>query len=295
LLSPYVTGKKLTPENDPMLELLRIMKIRAAALARYGENAIPTGAPLAQLEDTLTPLYLLHRYETEAAIKVIGGLDYRYQLRGDGQANAAIVAPEEQRKALRAVAKTLSADALTLPESLLKLLPPRPPGFDRSRESMPSQTGLTFDPIAAAESAADLILATLFDPERAARLVEYNARANAPSLGEVIDAALQVNMPIQHAAKSAQPALSAEVRSAVYARTVEALLTLAADPKDSLAVRAITYAKLDDIKRRSDVNSPLGAYLIHRIHQFQSDPGKFMVAKPIEAPPGMPIGDDDGL
>jgi len=272
-------------------ELTRILKIRAAALARFGENAIPKGAPLAQLEDTLAPLYLMHRYQCEAAIKVIGGLDYRYQVRGDGQANAAIVSPEEQRKALRAVLKTLSAETLTLPEGLLNLLPPRPPGFDRTRESLPSQTGLTFDPIAAAESAADLTLATLFNPERAARLVEYHARAHTLSLDEVIDAALQASKPALQSA-AVHPDMRGEIQSAVYARTVEALLTLAANPADSIEVRAITYAKLNEVKRRSDSSSPLDAYLVHRIQQFQTDPAKFVVAKPIEAPPGMPIGED---
>jgi hypothetical protein len=276
---------------DAADELMRILKIRASALARFGENAIPMGTPLAQLEDTLAPLYLMHRYQSEAAIKVIGGLDYRYQVRGDGQTAAAIVSPEEQRKALRAVIKTLSAETLTLPESLLKLLPPRPPGFERTRESLPSQTGLTFDPIAAAESAADLTLGTLFDPARAARLVEYHARAHTLSLDEVIDAALQASKPAPHSAPVA--GMSGEVQSAVYARTVEALLTLAANPLGSVAVRAIVYGKLQEVKRRSDLNSPLDAYLIHRIQQFQSDPAKFVVAKPIEAPPGMPIGDDE--
>src|ERR1700677_1130979 len=95
--------------------------------------------------------------------------------------------------ALRAVVKTLSAEVLTLPEPLLKLFPPRPPDFERTRESLPAETGLTFDPIAAAESAADLTLGVLFDGERAARLVEYHARANTPSLAEVIDAALKVS------------------------------------------------------------------------------------------------------
>jgi hypothetical protein len=278
---------------DAADELTRIMKIRAAALARFSENAIPAGAPLAQLEDTLVPLYLMHRYQCEAAVKLIGGLDYRYQVRGDGQMNAAIVSPEEQRKALRAVIKTLSAETLTLPEPLLKLFPPRPPGFERSRESLRSQTGLTFDPIAAAESAADLTLASLFNAERAARLIEYNRRADAPSLGEVIDAALAVSGSAQAGSKSAQPTLSAEVQSAVYGRTVEALLTLAADPTASLAVRAITYAKLNEIKARGGANSPLGAYLAHRIQQFQNDPAKFVISKPLEAPPGMPIGEDE--
>jgi Met-zincin/Domain of unknown function (DUF5117) len=276
---------------DAADELTRILKIRAAALARFGENAIPVGTPLAQLEDTLVPLYLMHRYQCEAAIKVIGGLEYRYQVRGDVQMNASVVSPEEQRKALHAVVKTLSAETLALPESLLKLFPPRPPGFDRTRESLPSQTGLTFDPIGAAESAADLTLTTLFNAERAARLVEYSARAKTPSLGEVIDAALLASKPAPH--PSAQQTLSGEVQSAVYGRSVEALLALAADPKASAAVRAIAYGKLNEVKRRSDPNSPLEAYLIHRIQQFQSDPAKFVAATPVEAPPGMPIGDDE--
>jgi hypothetical protein len=278
--------------TDAADELTRIMRIRAAALARFGENAIPLGAPLADLEDTLVVLYLMHRYQTEAAIKIIGGLDYRYQLRGDGQMNARMVAADEQRKALRAVVKTLSAETLTLPESLLQLFPPRPPGYERSRESLPAQTGPTFDPVAAAESAADLTLSVLFDHERAARLVEYHARANTPSLAEVMDAALKVSQPSQPA-PGVHQGIGAEVQGAVYARTVEALLTLAADPTGSVEVRAIAYAKLEDIKRRSDANSPLEAYLIHRIKQFQSDPATFVVARPVEAPPGMPIGDDE--
>jgi hypothetical protein len=39
-------------------ELDRILDRPDAALARFGENAIKPGAPLAQLEDTLVPLYL---------------------------------------------------------------------------------------------------------------------------------------------------------------------------------------------------------------------------------------------
>ena len=125
---------------------------------------------MAQLEQTLVPLYLFHRYQTEAAIKEIGGLDYRYKLRGDGLPDPSIVDPAEQKKALAAVLKTLEPETLTLPESLLEMLPPVPPGYPRTRESFPSHTGLTFDPIAAAESAADLTLTVLLDPARASRL-----------------------------------------------------------------------------------------------------------------------------
>jgi hypothetical protein len=277
---------------DAADELLRIMKIRAVALARFGENAVPMGAPLAQLQDTLAPLYLMHRYQTQAAIKEIGGLDYRFQLRGDGQMNSVIVDAEQQRKALHAVLSTLSPEALTLPDSLLRLLPPRPPGLERTRESLAAATGSTFDPIAAAESAADLTLEVLFDAQRAARLVEYNARSSVnPTLGEVIDAALAVNRP---ARRQMPGGLFAEVQSAVYMRTVEALLRLAAYSEESSMVRALVLGKLDQVKQHSDPNSAFEAYAIYRIDQFLQYPEKFVPAAPVPAPPGMPIGDEEG-
>jgi hypothetical protein len=279
---------------DPADELTRILAIRSAALKRFGQNAILNGTPMAQLEDTLVPLYLAARYQVEAASKEIGGLDYRYALRGDGQLVTKIVAASDQRKALAAVVKTLAPDYLTLPESLLQVLPPRPPGLQRTRESFPSHTGLTFDPVAAAESSADLTLALLFNPERASRLVEYHARdAHEPSLAEVIDATLV-------AARSSAPqpggaSLTLVIQHAVYVRAVEALLGLAANPQASAEARAIALARLTTLKQQALSASPIDIYIVHRIEQFQTDPGKFVPATPIEAPPGMPIGDDEDL
>ncbi len=149
---------------DPAVELDRLMQIRAAALQRFGENAVPMGAPLAELEDTLVPLYLMHRYQAEAAVKEIGGLDYRFQLRGDGQMDAVIVDGARQRRALSSVLATISAATLTLPEPLLKILPPRPPDLPRTGDSFAGRTGPTFDPVAAAESAADHDLASAVRP-----------------------------------------------------------------------------------------------------------------------------------
>ena len=84
--------------SDPAAELDRVLAVRAAALKNFGESAIKAGTPMAQLEQTLVPLYLYHRYQTEAAIKEIGGLDYRYKLRGDGLPNPSIVDPAEQQQ-----------------------------------------------------------------------------------------------------------------------------------------------------------------------------------------------------
>jgi hypothetical protein len=284
--------------TDPVEELNRIMTIREAALKRFGVNAIKPATPMAQLEDTLVPLYLLHRYQTEAAIKEIGGLDYRYNLRGDSQPNPEIVSSADQKKALAAVLKTLSPETLTLPESLLKILPPRPPGLERTRESFPSETGLTFDPIATAESAADLTLAILLDPARASRLVQYHMRVpDAPSLRGVLEAISKTTAERPEGGHT----MSSEVERAVEFRAVEAMLSLAVNPQASTQARAIARSHIADILEDFTSAAPLTdtaeaihrAALIDRINDFERDPAKFIPAKPIEAPPGMPIGDDE--
>ena len=286
--------------TDPADELNRIMTVRTAALKRFGENAITTGTPMAQLEDTLVPLYLLHRYQTEATIKEIGGLDYRYNLRGDGQPNPEIVSPADQKKALAAVLTTLSPETLTLPESLLKILPPRPPGLEPTRESFASETGLTFDPIAAAESSADLTLAVLLDPSRASRLVQYHMRVpDAPSLRGVLEAVSKATAERPEGGHT----MSSEVERAVEFRALEAMLSLAVNPATSSQARAIARSHINDILKQWTTAAPLTdtaeaihrAALIDRINDFNRDPAKFVPAKPIEAPPGMPIGDEESF
>ena len=109
-------------------------------------------------------------------------------MRGDGQPITKIVAADEQRRALAALLQTIDPAALTLPDRVLNLIPPRPPGYPRTRETFPHRTGLTFDPVAAAESAADLTVSLILDPQRAGRLVQYHSQdVKNPGLGEVID------------------------------------------------------------------------------------------------------------
>ena len=283
---------------DPADELNRVMTVRTAALKRFGENAITSGTPLAQLEDTLVPLYLFERYQTEAASKEIGGLDYRYAIRGDGQLITKIVSPEDQKKALAAVLKTLSPETLTLPESLLQILPPRTPGLERTRESFPSHTGLTFDPIATAESSADLTLALLLDPARASRLIEYHMRVpDSPSLRGVLEA---ISKTVAERPEGGHT-MSSEVERAVEFRALEATLALAVNPAASSQARAIARSHVNDLLKQWTTAAPLTdtaeaihrAALIDRINEFERDPAKFVPAKSIEAPPGMPIGDDE--
>jgi len=282
---------------DPATELDRVLAVRAVALKNFGEDAIRPGTPMAQLEQTLVPLYLYHRYQTEAAVKLIGGLDYRYNERGDGLPNPAIVDPAEQKKALTAVLKTLSPETLTLPEPILRVLPPVPPGYPRTRESFPSHTGLTFDPVAAAESAADLTLNVLLDPARASRLIEYHMREpGSLSLRGVLEA---VTSAVAERAESGH-SMSSEVERAVEFRALEAMLGLAVNPAASSQARAVARSHIADLLKQLTSAAPLEdtaeaihrAGMIGRINEFEHDPGKFVPAPPVQAPPGMPIGDE---
>ena len=53
-------------------------------------------------------MYLFHRYQLEAASKLVGGLNYIYAVRGDNATVADIVrARQPQRRALDAILKTI--------------------------------------------------------------------------------------------------------------------------------------------------------------------------------------------
>lgn len=285
--------------KDAVDELNRILEIRSAALKRFGENAVRPGTPMARIEETLVPLYLLHRYQTEAAIKLLGGLDYRYNLRGDGQPGPRLIDNAEQKRALAAVLKTLEPNTLTLSEDILRLLPPHPPEYGRTRESFPSHTGLAFDPLAAAEAAADLTLNVLMDPARASRMLQYHMRVppTSPSLREVLEA---VSKTVAERPEGGHT-MSSEVERAVETRALEAMIRLAANEAASSQARAIALSHLKKLEHDWTTTPPPTdtaeaihrAAMIDRLQQFLRAPEKFTPSQPVPAPPGMPIGDEE--
>jgi hypothetical protein len=278
-------------------ELDRMMQVRAAALKRLGENNIREGTPLATIEDALVPIYMLHRYQVEAASKLIGGMDYTYALRGDGQAATQIVAPAEQRRALAAVLRTLKPEVLALPEPLLTLIPPRPSEYPRGREHFKIRTSPAFDALAPAEEAAQHVLQFLFNPERAARLIEFHARDAAnPGLEEVLGALLRVTWEQPH-----DTGYAAEVARTVDDVVLYDLMALANNERALPEVRAIAALKLEEIKTmasearksRPAANAAHLLYAEEQIARFQRDPKSLELPAPLEPPDGPPIGSDD--
>lgn len=282
---------------DAALELERILKVRRAALDRFGEDAIRIGEPMAKLEDVLVPLYLLHRYQTEAASKLIGGLDYRYAVRGDHGMVTRMIPPAEQRKALEAVLHTLEPTTLTLSPEFLAILPPNPPGYPRTRESFEGYTGLTFDPNGAVEAAANLTASLLFEPTRASRLVEFHALdSNAPSLEEVIEEVIQNTWQTPRL-----PGLSGQTQDVVEDVVLNHLMQLCASKQASPQARAIATEELSNLEAwlndQLDVEATEGrqahwSAAVDDIERFWKDPEKFEAPKELTAPPGQPIGED---
>ncbi len=275
--------------KDATAELTRILEVRRAALARFGENNIPMGRPYSTLQESLVTTYLLHRYQTEAAVKVVGGLNYTYATRGDGQLITRIVPAAEQRKALAAVLKTLDVNELTIPERILQLLPPAAEGFPRTREYFRSRTGLTFDALTAAESAAHMTAGLLLNGERAGRLIQYKARdAQNPGLEDVIRGLVRATF-----SRPAATGLAAEVGRTVDHVVLTHLLNLLIDDNAVPQVRAIVRQELANAMRNLSAADNHQAYLADRHKRFLADPKPIAVPRPTDPPPGMPIGMDD--
>jgi hypothetical protein len=280
--------------EDAAAELERVMAVRRAALDRFGESTIRAGAPLATLEEALVPLYLHHRYQTEAAVKLVAGVSYDYALRGDGLTPQQPVPGADQRRALEAVLGTLDPAQLTLPRSILAGIPPRPATFPPHRELFPRHTGLVFDAVAPAVVAADLSVGLLLQPERAARLVEQRGLdASLPGLDEVIGTLVNAVF-----ARRGASGYAAEVARAVERVVAERLLSLAAEAPMP-QVRAIAELRLEGLRTRleqrrkgADVASQAHARLLMEdIRRFLERPAGVtgMPALP-KPPPGSPIG-----
>ena len=276
-------------------ELGNVMKVRAAALRRFGENNIREGAPIATIEEGLVPIYMYHRYQVEAAAKVIGGQDYAFSLKGKGDRNPQIVSPEEQRRALAAVLETLKPDTLAVPESLLRLIPPRPSGYPRTREDFRIRTQPVFDSLAPAEAAADHVSGFLFNAERAARLVQFHARdVRNPGLGEVIDKILASTWKAPAATGYAR-----EIQHTVNMIILNDLMSLASGERALNQVRAIASWKVEQLKTWLMLQSRISAdenrraflyYALEQIRRFQDDPKKMNLTRPQAPPDGQPIG-----
>ena len=295
----YMTGQdaSISPQADLWAngtdmghELNRMMDVRASALERFGVQAIQSDMPMATIEEALVPLYMHHRYQVEATASAIGGVEYTYAVRGDGLQPFRRVSADMQRGALDALMRTLVPAELTLPESVLNVIPPRPPGFGRHRELFPRYTGSAFDAVTPAVVAAGHTVAMVLEPTRAARLVQQHTfDPSLPGLEEVLEGLFEASM-----GASANTEYQAEVKRAVEGVVLARVMWLARNASMP-QVRAISSASLrrshSELLSRGQSEAH-AQMLAGDIQRFLDRPGEVVTDRVApSAPPGSPIGE----
>jgi hypothetical protein len=210
------------------------------------------------------------------------------------------VAALEQRKALAAVLETLTPSALAFPRSILAIMPPRPDGFPESPELFDKVTDPVFDALTPAATAADMVLQVLFNPERAARLVQqHSLDPSQPGLVEVLDSVL-----VATAKAPGEDSYFTALARSTQRVVVDRLIGLAAQTR-SPEVRAIATLKLRQVAedlsnlpglRSSEIRGEAegAAHLmqlaadIKRYLDRPWDPNS--LPRSLTVPPGSPIG-----
>ncbi|GBQ84438.1 peptidase [Gluconobacter albidus] len=180
-----------TDGGDTPDDLRQMLKVREIALSHFGPHVLHPGERLSDLRRKFVPLWLVHRYDVEAVGKLIGGLDYRYAV-VDGQSPLPVsVDAKRQHAAMDVLLETLSPKVLSVSPALTLMLSSgvngnSDPQYDTEVFRMAGSS--TFDPLNAAETAAEITLHSLLGPGRLERMVLQHARDPAlPGLGDLLN------------------------------------------------------------------------------------------------------------
>jgi hypothetical protein len=200
------------------------------------------------------------------------------------------VSREEQLNALNALIECLDPAVLVLPESITKFIPPRPAGYDYTQELFKRRTGLAFDPLAAAETAADIPLSFLFNTSRLNRMVQYQVSDNGPGVDEMIKILM---------GKTWEAARLKGFQGLIQKQNEQMLLTylLAVSVNDnaSFATKAQMVKAIEDIKTlvtgrlNKQTDNTIKGYLLLTLERIKA-PEKAKPALHESPPPGSPIG-----
>jgi len=245
-VSRWVDGATMFESLDGALA------VRALALQHFDEAAVMPGEPLSWLNARFAHVYLHHRYAMEGLVKYVGGMHYRYAMRGDGQDPTEPIPAAEQSRALERIVEVLSPDLLAVPDHIPGLIPPPPPGYrepagwvNPAGVSLPpavgshalwieSPAGAAFDPFAVARSFAQEVVDNLLARERMARVVVLHGQApTLPSLDDVLGTLVRGTWD----AAGGRTGSEGLYRQAAERSVLDGLFTLALDEQATSAVR----------------------------------------------------------
>ena len=283
--------------EDVTSGLDEIIKIRQKAIINFSENNISVGSTYSELEDAFVPIYFLHRYQTEAVVKLIGGLDYNYSLVGDGQLVVKTLDHETQLNALKSVLSTLDENFLTIPTEKLKLFPPRAYGFPRTRESFNSQMGVAFDPISAASTSSDMTLSLLLNHERLNRVNLQSSMKTGISVNKIFESLFKM---LNDNLLLGEKNYAAIVKDVVAENILKHFMNISVNDKYVSNVQANAdyylnefYFNLQGKINKRNLKSRdkyYINYLLKIIQDFKKSPEKFQLKNAPKIPDGSPIG-----
>lgn len=268
--------------GETMFESLEgALAVRRLALRHFDEGAIRPGEPLSWLNARFAHVYLHHRYAMEGLVKYVGGMQYRYALRGDGQTPTRVVSAGEQRRALERIVDVLSPVELAVPDHVPGLIPPPPPGFrepagwvNPAGVALPpavgshalwieSPGGPAFDPFAVARSFAQEVVDNLLVGERMARVVALHGQdPGLPSLDEVLGTLVDGTW----GAEGSRSGSDGLYRQAAERSVLDGLFSLAIDEDATAEVRDGALLHLEQLGQRiaeMDVSAAEPRYTAH--------------------------------
>ena len=264
------------------------IKVRQIGLDKFGPQVIRPGEPLSKLEFVLLPLYMHHRFQLRSAAQSLGGADYSYALRGDGQKPFTIVPGAEQRRALDVLLSTLTVEFTALPERIIQMIPP-PAERHEQGEGFDRRTDLVFDPLAAAEASATFTVGEILNPQRMARLVSFGSMGDYPSLEEVVDKVVAATW----SARAPADKYRTQVLRAIQRSTIDEMMAMGARAENSPEVRAVLSDRLNKLAARIEAQPSRSAHEMNAaadIRRWERRPERTMAGPVLKLPAGDPIG-----
>ncbi|WP_299129494.1 zinc-dependent metalloprotease [uncultured Winogradskyella sp.] len=267
-------------------ELDNVLQLRTQAIKNFSVDNIRNYEPYSVLEDVFVPLYFYHRYQTEATTKIIGGLDYNYAVKADGQLTTEAVDPKIQKEALRSILKTLNAKTLAIPRDKLHLFPPRAYGYYRTRESFSGKTGVAFDPLSAANTASDMTMKFLLHPQRANRLVlQKSLDTDQLSLEELLNSLLKSSFDTTH-----KDLYFTEIQQQINVNILKYIMNLAVNKESYFQTKAIANKAIFELSKKNLKFEAMQMQYGIMIKEFYEHPERFELEISLRIPDGSPIG-----
>ena len=273
---------------DAIIELKKIIQIRDIALQNISLDHLKKGEPYSNLQDIIVPIYLLHRYQSEAVVKLIGGVDYAYAVKGNIKYKISMVEKNKQREALANFIQLLTPEKLKFPNKLRKLLFPKAFGSKVTRENFLTQTGVTFDFIGAANTLSNNLLKLLLNSERVSRLIQQTGfDVSQLSFEEVLENLFAISFKRRYSDNHYR-----QINEVVKHNILKNIFSLGQDPKVYPEIKAIIFSKLEYLDNFLAGQEDLiySNYYRSEIQKYFDNPDDFRPKSSNRMPDGSPIG-----